>query len=195
MTVTPPPPGHVFGVGNVQVPRVRLGHAGSKTPQRAHAMLSDVCSKRRSYSFDVLELLSLYLLLNVFLYCCCCSVAQSCPTLCDPVDCSTPGFSVLHCLLQFAQTHSIQSVMPSNHLFLHHPLLLLPSIFPSIRAFPSQSTLRIRWPKDWNFRFIYLFTFGCAGCSLLCLGFHFVASGGYSSLQCVGFSLQWLLLL
>ena len=118
-------------------------------------MLRDVCSKRRSPSSDVLELLSVYLLLNLFLYCCCCSVAQSCPTLCDPVDRSMPGFSVLHCLLEFAQTHSIQSVMPSNHLFLHHPLLLLPSIFPSIRVFPSELTLRIRWPKDWELQ-IYL---------------------------------------
>ena len=48
---------------------------------------------------------------------------------------------------------SIESVMPSNHLILCHPLLLLPSIFPSIRVFCSESVLRIRWPKDWNFSF------------------------------------------
>ena len=48
---------------------------------------------------------------------------------------------------------SIESVMPSNHLILCHPLLLLPSVFPSIRVFPNESVLRIRWPKYWNFSF------------------------------------------
>ena len=48
---------------------------------------------------------------------------------------------------------SIESVMPSNHLILCHPLLLLPSIFPSIRVFSNQSVLRIRWPKYWSFSF------------------------------------------
>ena len=79
--------------------------------------------------------------------CCCCSVAQSCPTLCDPMNCSTPGFPVLHHLPEFVQTHVHWSVMPSNHLILCCPLLLLPSIFPSIRVFSSESALRIRWPK------------------------------------------------
>ena len=122
----------------------------------------------------------------------CYSVIKSCPTLCDPMDCSTPGFPVLQHLLEFAQTHvhrvssaqlssvqsvshvqlfatpgnaacqaslsitnsrslpkpmSIESMMPSNHLILCHPLLLLPSIFPSIRVFSSESALHIRWPK------------------------------------------------
>ena len=48
---------------------------------------------------------------------------------------------------------SIESVMPSNHLFLCHPLLLLPSIFPSIRVFPNESAFHIRWPKYWSFSF------------------------------------------
>ena len=48
---------------------------------------------------------------------------------------------------------SIEAVMPSNHLILCHPLLLLPSIFPSIRASPNESVLRIKWPKDWSFSF------------------------------------------
>ena len=82
------------------------------------------------------------------------SVSQSCPTLCDPMDCSTPGFPVHHqlswSLLKFM---SIESVMPSNHLILCHPLLLLPSIFPSIRVFSNESVLRIRWPKYWSFSF------------------------------------------
>ena len=81
------------------------------------------------------------------------SVAQSCPTLCNPTDCSTPGFPVHQQLLELAQTHVHELVMPSNHLILCRPLLLLPSIFPSIRVFSSESVLHIRWPKDWNFSF------------------------------------------
>ena len=68
------------------------------------------------------------------------------------MDCSTPGFPVLHYLPKFAQTH-IQSMMPSNHIILCCPLLLLPSIFPSIRVFSSESALCIRWPKYWSFSF------------------------------------------
>ena len=76
----------------------------------------------------------------------CCSVAQSCPTLCDPMDCSTPGSPVLHHLPELAQTlMSIELVMPSNHLILLSLLLL--SIFPSIRVFSKELVLRIRWPK------------------------------------------------
>ena len=78
-------------------------------------------------------------------------VAQSCSTLCDPMDCSTPGFPVLHDLPEFSQTHAHGSVMPSNHLILCRPLLLLPSIFPSIRGFSNESALPIRCLKYWGF--------------------------------------------
>ena len=78
------------------------------------------------------------------------SDSQSCLTLCDPTDCSTPGFPVHHQLPELTQTHS---VMPFNHLILCHPLLLLPSIFPSIKVFSNESVLRIRWPKYWSFSF------------------------------------------
>ena len=81
------------------------------------------------------------------------SVAQSWPTLCNPMDCSMPGFPDHHQLPEFAQIMYIELVMPSNHLILCHPLLLLPSIFPSIRVFSSESVLHIRWPKDWSFSF------------------------------------------
>ena len=81
------------------------------------------------------------------------SVAQSCPTLCDPMNYSTPGLPVHHQLLESTQTHVIESVMPSIHLILHRPLLLLPSIFPSIRVFSNESALHIRWPKYWSFNF------------------------------------------
>ena len=80
------------------------------------------------------------------------SVAQLCPTLCDLMDCSMSGLPVYRQLLEF--THmSIDSVMPSNHLILCHPLLLLPSILPSIRVFSNESILCIRWPKYWSFSF------------------------------------------
>ena len=69
------------------------------------------------------------------------------PDSLDPMDCSTPGFPVLHYLPEFVQTHVHQAVTPSNHLILCHPLLLLPSMFPSIRVFSSESSLHIRWPK------------------------------------------------
>ena len=80
------------------------------------------------------------------------SVAQSCPTLCDPMDCSQASLSITNSqsLLKFM---SIQSVMPSNHLILCFPLLLPPSIFPSIRAFSNESVLSIRWPKYWSLSF------------------------------------------
>ena len=81
------------------------------------------------------------------------SVTLSCPTLCDPMIHSTPGLPVHHQLLEFTKTMSIESVMPSNHLILCRPLLLLPSIFPSIRVFSNGSALHIRWPKYWSFSF------------------------------------------
>ena len=64
------------------------------------------------------------------------SVAQSCLTLCNPMDCSMTGFPVLHQLLELAQNISIELLMPSNHLILCHPFLLLLSIFPASRYFP-----------------------------------------------------------
>ena len=76
-----------------------------------------------------------------------------CPTLCDPMKRSTPGLPVHHQLPEFTQTHIIESVMPSSHLILCRPLLLLPLIPPSIRVFFNESTLRKRWPKYWSFIF------------------------------------------
>ena len=75
------------------------------------------------------------------------SVAQSCPTLRDPMDCPMPGFPVHHQLLELTQTHVIELVMPFNQFFLCHPLLLWSSIFLRIRVFSNESVLHIRWPK------------------------------------------------
>ena len=81
------------------------------------------------------------------------SVAQSCPTLRNPMDCSTPGFPVHHHLPELGQTHVHWVGDAIQHLILCHPLLLLPSIFPSIRVFSNKSALCIRWPKYCNFSF------------------------------------------
>ena len=80
------------------------------------------------------------------------SVAQSSPTLCDPMNRSTPGLPVHHKLLEFTQSRVHESVMPSSHLILGHPLLLLPLVPPSIKVFSNESTLRMRWPKYWSFQ-------------------------------------------
>ena len=79
-------------------------------------------------------------------------VTQVCLTLCNPMDCSTPGLPVHHQLLELTHTHVHESVMPSNHLILCRPLLL-PSIFPSIGVFSNELVLCIRWPKYWSFSF------------------------------------------
>ena len=81
------------------------------------------------------------------------SVSQSCLTLCNPMDCSRPGFPVHHQLQSLLKLMSIESVMPSNYLILCRPLLLPTSVFPSIRIFSSESVLQIRLPKCWSFSF------------------------------------------
>ena len=80
------------------------------------------------------------------------SVAQSCLTLCDPMDCSQASLSITNSQ-SLLKLISIEPVMPSNHLILCRPLLLLPSNFPSIRVFSNESVLHIRWPKYWSFSF------------------------------------------
>ena len=78
------------------------------------------------------------------------SLTQSWLTLCDVMDCSMPGFPVHHHSQSLLKIMSPELVMVSNHLILCHPLLLLPSVFPSIRVFSNESVLRIRWPKYWS---------------------------------------------
>ena len=83
----------------------------------------------------------------------CCSVTQSCLTICDPMKAAwqaSLSFTTSKSLLKLM---SIQLVIPSNHLILCHPLLLLPAILPSTRVFPNESVLRITWPKYWSFSF------------------------------------------
>ena len=80
-------------------------------------------------------------------------VAQSCPTLCYPMDCSTPGFPIHTNSQSLLKLMAIESVMPSNHLTLCRPLLFLPSVLPSIGVFSNESVLLIMWPKCWSFSF------------------------------------------
>ena len=108
-----------------------------------------------------------------------------CPTLCNSVDCNTPGFPVLHHSWTMFKLMSIELVMPSNHLILCSSLLLLPSNFPSIRVLSNELALYMRWPKYWSFNFSIVlpmnirgwFSFGLTGLiSLLIKGFSIVFS-------------------
>ena len=81
------------------------------------------------------------------------SGSQSCLTLCDPMNRSMPGLPVHHQRPEFTQTHVHQVMMPSSHLILCRPLLLLPPIPLSIRVFSNESTLHMRWTKYWSFSF------------------------------------------
>ena len=82
---------------------------------------------------------------------CCCSVAKLCSTLCNPMNCNTPRFPVLHHLLDLLKLMFIELVIPSNRLILCQPLLLLPSIFLSIKVFSNESPHCIKWSKYWSF--------------------------------------------
>ena len=84
---------------------------------------------------------------------CCYSVTKSCPTLCDPMDCSTLKFPCPSLSPGVCSNSCPESVILSNHLILCRPLLLLPSIFSSIRVFSNESPLHSRWPKYQNFSF------------------------------------------
>ena len=88
------------------------------------------------------------------------SAAQSCPTFWNTMNHSNPGFPVHHQLPECPKPMSIESVMPSNHLILCRPLLLLPSVFPSIRVFSNESALHISWPKYWSFSSASVFPMG-----------------------------------
>ena len=100
------------------------------------------------------------------------------------MNCSTPGLPVHYQLAEFTQTH--EWVMPSNHLILCHPLLLLPPIPPSIRGFSNESTLRMRWLKYWSFSFNISPSSEHPG--LISFGKDLIPKTGWSSLQSKGIS-------
>ena len=103
-----------------------------------------------SFFFFLIAVLTTLPGINLFCYCC--SVTQLCPTLCDSMDCSTPGFLFPHHLPSLLILISIELVMSSNYLILCRPLLL-PSVFLSIRVFSNELILHIMWPKYWSFSF------------------------------------------
>ena len=117
------------------------------------------CNRQQAFFFPLLTWLNfsglffqLFFNSDLIILCCCGSVGQSYPTLCDPVDYSTPGFPVL-ISQSLPKLMSIDSVMPSVCLILCCLLLLWPSIFPSIRVFFFELAPCIRWPKYWSFSF------------------------------------------
>ena len=91
------------------------------------------------------------------------SVAQLCPTLCYPMNHSTQASLSINNSRSSPKRMAIESVMPPNHLLLCHPLLLLPSIFPSIRVFSNESALRIRWPNYQSLSFSISPSNECSG--------------------------------
>ena len=101
-----------------------------------------------SFNSNILIINSLFSFsfLLLFVCCCCSSVTQSCQTICDPMDCSTPGILSFTIPQNLPKLMSIELVMPSNNLVLCCPLLL-PSIFSSIRVFSNETALCIKWPS------------------------------------------------
>ena len=125
----------------VQLGRVFGSHAPIHVP--AEELTSPLSSQGPFISF-------IFLILKIMDNSCC-SITQSSHTFCDPMDCSTSGFLALQHLPELAQICPIESAMASIHLILCRPLLLLPSIFPSIRVFSNELIPRIRWPKYRSF--------------------------------------------
>ena len=113
-----------------------------------------------TYTKNICVFKYIYIDINICIYIdintSCCSITKSCLTLCDPMDCSTPSFSVLHHFQEFVQTHAIESVMPS-HQHIVCCSLLLPSVFPNIKVFSNELGLHIRWLKYWKFYWILEF--------------------------------------
>ena len=109
-------------------------------------------SKTCSFLYFKMQLFSIknITVCNAFI---CCSVAQLYSTLWNLMDGSMSGFPVFTIFQSLLKLVSIESVMPSIHLILCHPLLLLTLIFPRIRAFSNELALCIRWPKYWSFSF------------------------------------------
>ena len=119
---------------------------------RVVSRLNKLLSPRLSDTFSNMTLVLKGKIHHIASFSCCCSVVQSCLSLCNLMNCSISGslsFTISQSLFKLM---SFESVMPSNHLMLCHLLLLLPSIFPSIRVFSNELAPSIRWPKYWSFR-------------------------------------------
>ena len=118
---------------------------------RVVSRLNKLLSQRLSDTFSNMTLVLKGKIHHIASFFCCCSVVQSCLTLCNPMDCSMPGSPSLTISQSLLKLMSFESEMPSNHLILCHRLLLLPSIFPSIRVFSNEVAPPIRWSKYWSF--------------------------------------------
>ena len=116
-------------------------------------MVDFITSYKRNESEKVYTNTQKYMYVCICIYILFSSVSQLCPTPCDLMDCSMPGLLSVTNSWSLLKLMFIESVMPSNHLILCCPLLLLPSSFPSIRVFSSESVLHMRWPKYWSFSF------------------------------------------
>ena len=135
-------------------------HPGDLIPSSLHSEWQGalfICSVAILISFYLACFIYVFLMCYLFLsfahfpLCCCyCLVSKSCPTLSAPMDCSTPDTPVLHYARNLLKFISIESVMLSNSLILFYVLLLLASLFPSIRVFLNESVLLIKWPKYWT---------------------------------------------
>ena len=112
-----------------------------------------VCVYKNLNHFAVHMKLTQHCKLTILLFFQFSSVAQSCPTLCDTMNCSTPGLPVHQQLPEFTQIHVSRVSDASIHLILWRPLLLLLPIPPQIKVFFNESTLHMRWPKYWSFSF------------------------------------------
>ena len=124
--------------------------------------------KLRLKSYTMQQIIKLHICTYIGVCVCVCicvcvyqfsSVTQLCPTLCDPMNCSTPGLPVHHQLQSLSKLMSIESEMTFNHLILCRPLLLLSSIFPNIKVFSNESALHIRWPKYWRCVCVYIYIY------------------------------------
>ena len=138
-------PGMVLGFQDLGSNSISTLSSFWSLPVRYNQLVFWMFSENGCTFIQIISRIKFFLLWYVI----CCSVAQSCLTLCDPMDYSTPGSSppLSPSLLKLVP---IESMMPSNHLILCCPLLLLPSSFPNIRVFSNESALRIKWPKYWS---------------------------------------------
>ena len=145
-------PGMVLGFQDLGSNSISTLSSFWSLPVRYNQLISWMFSENGCTFIQIISRIKFFLLWYVI---CCCSVAQSCLTLCDPMGYSTAcqaslSFTISQNLLKLVP---IESVIPSIHLILCHPLLLWPSIFPSISILSNESALCFRWPKYWSFSF------------------------------------------
>ena len=146
-------------IGEEYLYEVNLGHTPGEPANVGKGLAStfpylfwDLCLALL-LPLEVLRLFQVLSLPLVFLHDSFCSVAQSCPSLCNPMSAACQVSLSVTNTRSLLKLTSIESVMPSNHLILCGPLLVLPPVFPSIRIFSNESALCIRWPKYWSFSF------------------------------------------